>query len=116
MGVASYLTVQTHGADPGKRMLLRVLKVTIQRTGGTATVYDPSLASDPAGFDTYQEAWASDTTPPIATVFQKDFVADGLVMLSDTLGNIYLKPGWDAGADNACTARVFIEKLRIIGA
>ncbi len=115
MGNATEVEFQLTANGSVRTLIVRVKKLTLLRVAGTAANWQPRLLSATGGSDTRDEAWKDAVPSAVATLFNEDFPADGIYMRTDTNGKIYLRPGWDAGADNEVSGRIFLEVVQSIG-
>lgn len=99
-----------------RRSLMRVIGMTVQVTAHpTATTIQPFLVQTETGAGTVEERFREPSAQAVADIYNKDFGADALLLLTDTTGRIYFGLGPDAGADTEFTARIFYESIRIGG-
>lgn len=104
-GAATRLTVETIG----KACLVQLHRVKVKRTSGTAANLTPRIysASGAASGSVDQQFAGSSTA--VATLF--DVACTGVVFKTDSVGRLYLEPGFDAGADNAADIDLVLEVL-----
>lgn len=98
-----------------RRSLMRVIGMTVDITSTSATTFKPFLLQSSAGAGTFEERFREASAQAVADIYNKDFGADALLLLTDTTGAIYFGVGPDAGADTEFQARIFYESIRIGG-
>jgi hypothetical protein len=100
--------VAVTGLAPGIAYELR--RLVLKRTGGTAANWTP-LVGDKTGFtdDAADGRIASFSASALVTV---DHQFDPPIeFIAPSTGAVYLKPQWDAGADNDCTGYVLVRRV-----
>lgn len=98
------VTVGVHG------IMFKVHRLVLKRTGGTAANWTP-LLGDKTGFtdDAADGRIASFAASALVTV---DHQFDPPILAkTDANGKLYIKPQWDAGADNDCTGYLTVQRV-----
>ena len=86
-------------------------RVVFRRTGGTADNYT-LLVGDKVGFtDVATDGRiASFDAAAVAVAVDHSF-SPALLVKAPTTGALYLKPQWDAGADNNCVGHIIVQRV-----
>jgi hypothetical protein len=101
--------IECQVADSQKKV--RLLRVKVKRTAGTAANFTPRIfsASGVSTAGAIQQEYAGASTA-VADLFDPQ-IPDNVVFWTDTSGKFYLIPGPDAGADNVFQYEVRYEIL-----
>jgi hypothetical protein len=102
-GSSTWVTLQTPVAAERKWLLHEVY---FKRSSGTAANYTLRIGEDAANADSDVQYAAS-----AVGTSTNDSIDTPKAITADSNGRIYLKPGWDAGSDNACTGWVELEPV-----
>lgn len=89
--------------------LVKVLRVKLKRSAGTAANFVPRLFSSSTGANEDITQEFEGTSTAVADLF--DVASEGVLCNTDTDGRIYLQPSPDAGADNAFAFRIVYQVL-----
>lgn len=102
-GGATRLTVETIG----KACMVQLHRVKIKRTAGAAANFTPRVFSAAAGTSGSVDQQFVGSATAIADLF--DVACEGVIFKTDSLGRLYLEPGFDAGANNAADIALVVE-------
>lgn len=109
-------TVFSPTTDTTKFGTVSVYQITISRSAGTGATIQPRVLGATGSSNTIDEAWLDTGAPSaVGSVYNKQFPEPGLQVKCDVNGKMYVVPGFDAGADNACTVRVWFAHGRHVG-
>lgn len=110
------ITLRINDAGNTKRALFAVKKLSIRRTAGTGATMTPAIVqADEAPNTSIETAWQASTSTAVGVTLNEDFGGEGLYVMADASGKIYVVPGFDAGADNNCNVRLFLEAVHAPG-
>lgn len=88
---------------------VRIERIKIQRTAGSGANFTPRIYSSSSGTaGTISQEYQGAATA-VGTLF--DATAVDVYCQTDTAGKLYLQPGFDVGADNACQFHIWWEAL-----
>lgn len=107
--------VSPSAEKPNAYATVSVYQITLLRSAGTGVTVQPRLLSATGGSGTLAEAWRLAAPEAVGDLVQVTFSEPGLQLKTDANGKIYLYPGFDAGADNACSARIWFAHGRAVG-
>lgn len=86
---------------------INILRVKLDWTAGTAATFVPRVYNVSGGLSGTIAMQFEGSSTAVANLF--DVACDGVVFKTDTLGQFYLEPGPNAGADNAFAYEVAYE-------
>lgn len=110
------ITLRINDAGNTKRALFAVKKLSIFRTAGTGATMTPAIVqADEAPNASVETAWQAGSSSNVSATLNEDFGGEGLYVLADASGKIYVVPGFDAGADNGCNVRLLLEAVHAPG-
>lgn len=104
-GSTTKLTVETIGKDS----LVRVDRLKIKRSAGTAATFTPRIYSSSTGVSGAVEQQFAGSSTAVADLF--DVACTGVIFKTDAAGKFYIEPGFNAGADNNADIVVVYEVL-----
>lgn len=110
-GPAAELVVQL----PTTTFAWEIVAFALVRSGGSGSTYAPRIGES-VGFvaDGIDERVTYDPQAVASPI--RDVFCEAIPVLADAAGRLYLRPGFDAGADNAGTAEVWVRQAFEAGA